>query len=127
GLEHPSSAPNSISVTVSCRMSRTVPRTMPCTISRTTFFSTHHYRCMACLREYRFECGLCFLRQVVGFSVVRELMRNHVGLEGQYGFRNQRGGVSVAANEFRRMSKRQVDQVVEDKHLPIAIRPGADA
>ncbi len=77
--------------------------------------------------EYRFECGLRFFRQVIGLSVVRELMRNHVGLEGQYGFRDQRGGVSIAANEFRRMSKRQVDQVVEDQHLAIAIRPGADA
>src|SRR5713226_8143051 len=72
--------------------------------------------------QHRFQRGLRFLRQVVGLAVVRKLVRNHVRFESQHRLRDQRGGISVASNEFRRMPKRQIDQVVEDEHLAVAIR-----
>ena len=77
--------------------------------------------------EYRFECGLRLSWQVVGLGIVRELVRNYIRLESQQRFRDQGGGVSVAAHEFRGMPERQVDQGVEDQHLAIAIRAGPDA
>src|SRR5260370_13230590 len=64
---------------------------------------------------------------MVGLSIVRELMRNHVRLERQYGLRDQGSRVSVMANKFCRLSESQVDEVVEDQHLAVAIRTSADA
>ena len=77
--------------------------------------------------DYRFECVLRIFRQVVALSVAWELVRDNISLERQHGLRDQRGGVSVAAYEFCRMPEREVDQVVEDQHLSIAIWPGANA
>src|SRR6266481_7820469 len=64
---------------------------------------------------------------MVGLSIVRELMRNHVSLEGQYGLCDQGSRVPVAANEFCRLSERQIDEVVENQHLAVAIWTSADA
>ena len=37
------------------------------------------------------------------------------------------GGVSVAADEFGRRRKGEIDEIVEDENLAVAIGAGADA
>src|SRR5580658_5868622 len=109
GLEQATRAPSRVKATTTCTTSRTLVRKLIGTTFLRPPLSPH--RMLA--EEYRFKCGLRFFRQVVGLIVVRELVRSDVGLEGQYGLRDQRGGVSVAADEFRWLSKRQVDEIVE--------------
>src|SRR4029077_9838995 len=77
--------------------------------------------------KYRLQCGLRFFRQMVGLGITRELMRRDVRLEAQHRLRSQGGGVRVAANECCWMPERQVDEVMENQHLAIAIGAGADS
>jgi len=70
--------------------------------------------------EYRFQRGLRFFRQVVRLGVVWELVGNDISLERQHSFRDQRGGVSIAANESCGMPEPRVDEVSESKNASSA-------
>src|SRR5258708_10097180 len=126
-LEQAARAPSRMKATILRATSRTEFRLRFRSTSRTVLSPSPLSPQGVLAVEYRFECGLRFLRQMVGLSIVRELVRNNVGLEGQYGMRDQGSRVSVAANEFCRLSESQVDEVVEDQHLAVAIRTSADA
>ena len=54
-------------------------------------------------------------------------MRDHVLAEGGGGVGDERGCIAVAANELGRLDEREIQNVVEDKHLAIAVRASADA
>src|ERR1022692_2315877 len=97
------------------------------TVARTYFLRSLLSPHRALAVKYGFECGLRVLRQMVRLAIVRKLVRGNVSLERQHRIRDQRGRVPIAADKFCRMPKRQVDQIVEDQHLAIAIRASADA
>ena len=71
--------------------------------------------------KYRFERRLRIFGQMIGLGVRRKLASGNVGFEGLYGLRDQRRRVSVTPNELGGRAERQVDQIVEDQHLAIAI------
>jgi len=67
------------------------------------------------------------LRQVVAFFVGREDAALDIFAIVLDGGAHQRAGVGVAADEFGRRRKGQVEQVVEDENLAVAVGTGADA
>src|SRR6202163_1052302 len=70
--------------------------------------------------------GPRFLRQVIGLFIRRILSRSHIGAEGLHCARNGRAHVRVPPYELCRMPKAEIENVVEDQHLAVAIRSSAD-
>src|SRR5271163_1927022 len=55
------------------------------------------------------------------------LMRDHILAKGVRGVGYERGRVAIAANELCRLREREIQNVVEDEHLAVAVRASADA
>src|SRR5579872_1665495 len=64
---------------------------------------------------------------MVRLAIRRILACNHVVAKGRNGIGNKLARVPVAANKLSRRGKGQVQDVVEDKHLAVAVWPCADA
>src|SRR5712691_9770445 len=64
---------------------------------------------------------------MVGLLVRWILARYHVGTEAMHRVADQRGRVGIAAHKFGRWAEGQVQDVVEDEYLAIALRSSADA
>src|SRR5438876_7526018 len=77
--------------------------------------------------QHRVQRRLRFLRQMVGLLVRWILARYHVGTEAMHRVADQRGRVGIAAHKFGRWAEGQVQDVVEDEHLAIALRSSSDA
>src|SRR6476620_11124407 len=77
--------------------------------------------------EHGFQRRASFFGQMVGLLVSRVLMRRNVGPEGLYRPGNRRAQVGVPAHKLGGMPKSQIQQVVENQHLSIAVRARANA
>src|SRR6185437_12814762 len=97
------------------------PRTPP-TSTLPDGLSTHRSLAFA----NGFKRGLHFLRQVIRLVVCRKPFRLHIGFELRNGICDQRSRIPVLANEFCRLPVRQVDEVMNDQHLAIALRSSPD-
>src|SRR5579871_6196589 len=77
--------------------------------------------------QYHLERSARVFREMIRLVVGRILQRLHVGLESLHRFADHGGGVAVAAHELGGRSERQVEQVVEDEYLAVALGAGANA
>src|SRR4029079_5765993 len=77
--------------------------------------------------EHGFQRRARVFGQMVGLLVSRVLVRRNVGPEGLYRPGNRRAQVGVPAHKLGGMPKGQLQEFVEDQHLPIAVRARADA
>ena len=75
----------------------------------------------------RFERGTSVLWQMVRLRIRRIVAFHHIAAECLDRFRNQRSRVRIAPHKFRRRSESEIDQIMEDQDLAIAIRAGANS
>ena len=68
-----------------------------------------------------------FLGQMIRLRVGGIDARLHIVFERLHRVADHRAQIGVAANELGRRREGQSQQIVEDQHLAIAIRAGADA
>src|SRR5277367_1706036 len=64
---------------------------------------------------------------MVGLAIRRILMRDHIFAESMDGVSDERGCIPETANEFGWRSKGEIQNIVEDDHLAIAVRSRSNA
>src|SRR6478672_10556769 len=77
--------------------------------------------------QHSFERGTRFFRQVIGLFVRGILPRGNIGTKGLHRTGDGGAQVSVSAYKLGGMAKGEIQQVVEDQYLSVAIRARADS
>src|SRR5580698_1850139 len=77
--------------------------------------------------QHRLQRLLSLPRQVIRLAVRGILVRHHIRTKSLHSVGNQRRSIAVTAHEFGCWTERQIQNVVDNQHLAVALGTSADA